>query len=285
MEHCGTAFSMNVVAMIEAYRESHCGYSADRVVCDPGLNQAFRDACERRGMQDTSARDLNRGLINLRKAGKLNVRTSRVTRFDDSEYRFAAEMAARHLERRDHLTLDDVLCDPELVAEFDQLCSELSPGYSPLEYRWAALSLRKQRGLCPEILSHVCTASRVTLWKCRELETGHLPTSPGLYVFIDGRKVLYVGEASNLRTRLKKHLTHSDNRFFARWLWENGFENVMVEIHELDINVSTKVRRALELELIRSRQPSFNIIGQLGVDDLHPSESLREPTPKPPSDP
>src|SRR5271166_2808916 len=35
------------------------------------------------------------------------------------QYRFAAEMAGRYLERREHLSLDRILCDPELAAVFD----------------------------------------------------------------------------------------------------------------------------------------------------------------------
>ena len=37
------------------------------------------------------------------------------------------------------LTLDELLCSPEAVAEFDKMATEFSPGFKPFHYRWAAL--------------------------------------------------------------------------------------------------------------------------------------------------
>jgi site-specific DNA-methyltransferase (adenine-specific) len=53
-------------------------------------------------------------------------------------------MSARYLERRRGVSLDDLICDPDIAAEFDKLASELAPGFTSLEYRWAALALRKR---------------------------------------------------------------------------------------------------------------------------------------------
>lgn len=235
-------------------------YSPDRVVADPELNARFISGCHSLGLT-ASAAILNRTLLNLRKQGELSHRRrSRRTSFpNEDEYRFAAEMAARFLERRDKVSLDQIVCDPELAAEFDILASSIAPGYSPLQYRWAALNLRKARRLEPELLAHVAPPVQVLSLRIDELDPKALPASQGLYLFFASNELLYVGETHNLRSRLAKHLDHSDNKALARWIWEFGVDELHVEIQVLDEATPVRVRRALELELVRSRSPVFNI--------------------------
>jgi len=178
-----------------------------------------------------------------------------------AEYRFASEIAARLLERRDQITLDAILCDPVRAAEFDAIAASLAPGFTPLQYRWAALTLRKMRRLVPELISHALPPKAVTMQRVKELDLQQVPRAQGLYVFLERTQALYVGEAENLRTRIEKHLDHSDNKHLARWLWDRGSDEVFLELHELDPSTVTRVRRSLEVELIRSRRPVFNIQG------------------------
>ncbi len=136
-----------------AFERTCNGYSPDRVVADPDLNASFLAECRRLELND-SAEGLNRYLLSLRKRGELRGLRSKRTSFpNEDKYRFAAEMAARYIERRDGRSLDDIVCDPQLAAEFDQLTESLSPGFTSVEYRWAALNLRKGRRLQPELLS------------------------------------------------------------------------------------------------------------------------------------
>jgi len=248
--------------VIRAYDEARQGFSSDRVIADPELRERFIMLCHEHGNL-SSEESLCRLLMNLRKAGKLSHLKSRRTKFDDGEYRFASEIAVRHLERRSHITLDDILCKSLFVSEFDLICMDIAPGFSQLRYRWAALSLRKSRSISPEIMSHALPSTSVELFRCTDLDVESLPTDAGLYVFIAKNEAIYVGEASNLRVRLKKHLEHSDIKQLARYFWDVGLNDLWVEVHTLPPNCSTKFRRALEVELIRSRQPAFNILGKL----------------------
>jgi predicted GIY-YIG superfamily endonuclease len=163
------------------------------------------------------------------------------------------------LERRDGINVGNILCDPIKAQEFDALAVRISPGYSPLQYRWAALNLRKLRRLRPEIIGKALPSKRVTVVSVREIDAAELPLGQGLYIFFTSSEALYVGEAKNLRNRVEKHLDHSDRKELARWMWEYGNERTMLEIHVLDEATTTQVRRALEAELIRSRRPLFNI--------------------------
>lgn len=245
----------------KAFAETHDGYSSDRVIADPALNKAFLNACSQRGLT-ASPSEVNRALMNLRKRGQLDVPTTRQTKFDDNDYRFAAEIAVRHLERRDRATLDDILVEPKLAAEFDAICEQFASGYDSLRYRWAALGLRKARLLAPEIIGHAIPAASVAYYHCKDIDVDSLPTLQGVYLFVSKKATLYVGEAANLRSRLKKHLDHSDNKQLAQWFWQEGLEQALLELHVLPDNVTTKARRALENELIRSRKPLFNILGK-----------------------
>jgi hypothetical protein len=246
-----------------AFLAVHEGLSTDRVVADPEMNGRFLEECRRLGSEEP-ARLLNQRLLNLRKASDLKgLPRSRPTSFaHEEQYRFASEVAARYLERAKGLNVDQILCDPNLAHELDQIAADLAPGYRPLQYRWAALNLRKSKRLAPELLARVAPpASCVSFGRVEAIQADQLPTGQGLYVFYDAesKQALYVGEAGSLRKRLEKHLDHSDNKSLARWLWDHGAQNLFLEIHSLPDGTSTQVRRALEAELIRSRRATFNI--------------------------
>lgn len=241
-----------------ALNESGRGYSPDRVVADPELNLAFIAACRNHGLTASDA-DLNRALLNLRKHGGLKDRKSIRSTFDDSNYRFAAEIAVRFLERSKGTTLDQIICDPELGRELVEVARQISPGYSDLQYKWAALALRKTRKLSPELVAQVSPPIAVHRFTTAGLDTSALPIDQGLYLFHTSGETLYIGESENLRRRIEKHLDHSDNRDLARWFWEFPREKVHLELQVLANTTSNKVRRALEMELIRSRNPLFNV--------------------------
>lgn len=242
-----------------AFLAAHDGFSTDRVVADPELNQRFLKKCRGAGLTQSDF-ILNKSLLNLRKSGQLaDLPKAKRTSFEDEDYRFAAEMAIRYLERRDEISLDDVLCDSARAAEFDTLCEQLAPGFSSLRYRWCALSLRKQRKLAPELVAQVVGVVKALRYDKAELRPENLPTQQGVYLFLTRSEVLYIGEALNLKTRLGKHLEHSDNKLLARWLWDHPEQELFVELQLLPEGTSTRVRKAFEAELIHNRKPLFNI--------------------------
>jgi len=244
--------------LIDAFSEIRDGFSVDRVIADPELNARFISACRCRQLSDAAV-DLNMNLQNTRKGAGL-ARTSRrtVVRNQDA-FAFAAEMAIRSLERKHRTTLDRVLCDPELAGEFDTVASAIAPGFTPLKYRWAALGLRKKSRLRPELLGRVVPTKVIGPILIRNLAPSDFPTGQGLYLLLNREKVLYIGEAQSLRARFKKHLDHSDNKFLARYIWEFGRNDMLIEYHVLPEGTRTDVRKAMELELIRSRRPEFNV--------------------------
>ena len=246
----------------QVFERVHEGFSADRMIADPELNSAFLRECDVLRLE-FPAKHLNRALMNLRKSGTLDVETTHRTSFDDEDYRFASEIAIRLLERRDGTTLDEIICDPTSAAEFDELAASISSGFTPLKYRWAALSLRKRRALRPEVATRVIRAEAVKLVRLAQLRPEDIPNQPGVYRFLDSKseQTLYVGEALSLRRRLRKHAEHSDNKNLARHFWESGIDNIIVEYSVFAEGISKRELRAIELEQIRGTNAIFNVVG------------------------
>ena len=252
------------VAVKEAYLATHDGWSSDEVVVNDELNKKFIAACLEK-MPKVEEFEFNWKLLNLRKAGKLSGTTTRRNNARHDEYVHAAEIAARYMHDKYGVSTDRVFCDPDRRAEFDKVAKSVSPDTSVYLLRKAALGLRKKRQLKPELIVRIADWGR----DIHTLPASHVvkkpeavPVEPGIYIFRDETGYLYIGESSNLRTRVSKHLDHSDRKSLAHYLWKNGTDGVTVELHAFDADSKAKerlVRRAYESELIRSREPRFNI--------------------------
>ncbi len=138
---------LTLQGVAEAFRLTHDGYSADRVVVDPALNAAFIAVCERFGLAG-DPRTFNTLLFHLRGAGQLvGIETPRQTTIAWEEldaWIDASEMALQTmLDDGSAASLDEILCDPELASTFDARAASLAAGHAPLEYRWAALEFRR----------------------------------------------------------------------------------------------------------------------------------------------
>jgi hypothetical protein len=248
-----------------AFFATHAGHSTDDVIIDDALNAAFITACQRE-LPSALPRQLNWELYNLRKhpPGIGNVTTVK-SRDKHDDYLHASEIAARHMEDKHQRSIDQVLCDPDLRREFDALAQAIAPGVATYLLRKAALKLRKNRQLKPELIKRIADWGKtVSTHTAEELlaDLDMIPRLPGVYIFRDGTGYLYIGEADNLRGRVAKHLDHSDRKAVARYLWDNGIKGLSVELHAFrrdSDGQKAKCRKAYEADLIRSRKPRLNI--------------------------
>src|SRR5438270_701646 len=111
-------------AVRQAFVACNSGWPPDRVVADPDLNRSYIEKCRHLGLTN-SVGELNVALINLRKGSHLKglPRSRRTSFANEEEYRFAAEIAARYLERTKGVSLDVIISDPNLVSEFDRMAA------------------------------------------------------------------------------------------------------------------------------------------------------------------
>lgn len=192
----------------EAFLLTRDGHSVDRVVADPELNEQFAAACRKIGLVGDT-RTWNLLLLRLRKSGKLTEaaveRRTPITWQDCDPFLFASEIAMQMLiDQGQAESLNEILCDPELVRQFDQTAQQFSPGFSPLEYRWAAVKLKKHaktaRGRGAVLSPPTRFKKAVAIG---DLDVDSIPDTPGVYLVSDGgSQRLYAGETYNLRQRL-----------------------------------------------------------------------------------
>ena len=146
--------------ILEAFAAANHGYSVDRLVADPILNENFQLACQRKSIPGTPG-ERNRFLFRLRKAGKIKAAgidtTMRTSIGWDyiNPFVFASEIAWRQIANKYcDMSLDEIFCDPRIAVQFDRLSAGFAPGYEPLDYRWAALKLRKEGGQAQSSCNH-----------------------------------------------------------------------------------------------------------------------------------
>jgi site-specific DNA-methyltransferase (adenine-specific) len=246
---------MTLLGVVEAFRQTHDGFSADRVVADPQLNQAFVGACQRIGLVG-DARTWNMLLFRLRKAGRLaEIETERRTSYsweDCDPYLFASEIAWQsHLNDQSAQSLDEILCSPQLATQFDAIAKRLAPGYQSLDYRWAALKLRKQAKYARTRAAVLTPPARLGQSRpLAEVDANQLPSSPGLYVMSEDRnRKLYVGETLDLRRRLKFNAKQ-------RKAWEEFADSIRVQILPLDDHAAGIL--AWQSCLVKKLKPRLN---------------------------
>ena len=264
--------------IIEAFKETHDGWSSDEVILQDDLNQKFLQACSKKlaavGVSNANPAALNWRLMTLRKAGKLKVKStkrasSKKTPPDSvpqsaAELTALAEIAMRSVQDKSKLSSDRIMTDPKLRSQFEAVVTKLNPKADLYLTRKAAFKLRKTRHLQPELITRLADWGReVKTYAIDDLRKSvdAVDAHPGVYIFRDQTGYLYIGQTENLRKRMAEHLEESHNASLASYL--KSETGATVELHSFDPKSRAKevrVRRAYESELIRSRKPRFNVL-------------------------
>lgn len=258
----------------EAFQAVSDGWSSDEVILQEELNASFVAHCvaalkkvktDSSDQPDVKESDLNRTLMNLRKAGKLKSKTTKRKTTDLSSVRHVSEIATRSMLDKHQCSIDRMMCDPELRSEFDEAAKAIDESIDCYAVRKAAFQLRKARRLKPELITRIADWGRtVKTLSVKEIVADEtvLNEHPGVYIFRDSTGYLYIGQTENLRTRLLKHLDESHNLSLAKYLNTESKDSISIEVHDFDPKSDaskTMVRRAYESELIASRKPRFNV--------------------------
>jgi DNA modification methylase len=250
--------------LIRAYESVYDGYSLDRVLADPKLGGVLTSKCGEVGLPGTP-KDWNHLLMGLRKGGQLNFPVQKRTEFswsDYDEFLFASEIAWS--EMRAHGSLDDILCDPDLAREFDRIARSLAPGFTSLQYRWGALTLRK-KSKAARVRSEFFTtlsldefqsAQPLRSWKNEE----DISSLPGLYLITgpSQKKITYtyVGGTLNLQKRLARQFDAADQ--FDEW--ENRGAKFISFLRKPAVTDPIDLL-SMQKRLIQLAKPKLNVLG------------------------
>ncbi len=244
--------------LIQAFGEVRDGCSVDRVIADPKIDRKFLKRCRELGLSGTDVQ-LNWELMGARKASKLShlPRTKRYTVRKTDEFEYASELAIRHLDLRENVSLDRIICDPDLAAEFDEYAASLAPGFSPLEYRWVALGLRKagRRGSAEKIVEELPDLE--TLGRVKSVSLKKVPDECGIYLFSSDKHRVFMGQTDNLRHRFERHMEYSQSCGLPDWLWDVKSEPLRIGMAPLPGFVRG-VRQKIEFSFIRKLKPLLN---------------------------
>ncbi len=251
------ATDLTKMLIAEAFRHVYDGYSTDRVIVHPDLNRQFLTECRKLGL-NKSDYDLNHLLQDIRKSNPalLPPATKKPQITDYDEFLFASEIAFRHLQRSEGVTLDQVLCDPAMREKFDEIGKRLSKTMDVFKLRMGALYLRKTHRLAPS----VTPSQQFDLLKAgtiKQLNLKNLPEFPGMYVFYEDVRPIYAGETAQLRHRIQLHLETSEHLFLPQWL-DLGFETSLeLRFHAVP-NAKSKERLLWLNQFINRERPPLN---------------------------
>lgn len=262
-------------AIIHAYQVASGGYSVDEIMIDDSLRAHWFEAVDPQWMtwgDDWQTQSVLR-LLSLRKAGKLPANTTKRGPAVKEELIPIAEIAARSVLDRHQVSSDELLSDPRLRTELQSFASNIAADADAYAIRKAVLRLRKTRKLRPELVLRVTdwdrtieTYTRKEIEDALEAKSGEsaltISQKAGVYLFRDSTGYLYIGEAVNLHQRLTQHLHESDRLSLRSYLDSVSDGSVTVELHVFGPKSPANelaIRRAYESELIRSREPRFNL--------------------------
>lgn len=235
--------------VIRAFCEVRDDWSSEYIVCNPEYERRFHDRVEALAPRLDPA-NANMMLWNARRSGKLSHLPKSKFYSPPAElaaYEFVCEWAYRFLiaglvnegwDRR-KTTLERILCNPPWRAEFDRLVTRIKPGFSPLDYRWVAMRVRKrsgdQRVATPSLFDAIVPAKEAAR---------KLPDSPGVYLICStADEQLYTGWAPNLREQATRLVATGNGEIIPDWLLDGkppaetvAFQAVAVGTTESDLH-------------------------------------------------
>ncbi len=262
------ASSMPEMALIaQAYLEVREGYSTDRVVADPDLDRRFLNQCRDLGLSGTDF-ELNWKLFTGRKNKYFCdlPKTKNYTASRKDEFEFSSEIAIRYVQehvlaqKRLEVSLDKIICDPDLAAEFDRIAAKLAPGFSPLDYRWVALGVRKAAGRYSTKAQAVELPDFDVLGTTTSVRSSTIPAEQGMYLFRCEDESIFIGETDNLRHRIERHIEVGGQAGFPDWLFDRGSRAISLGIVPTP-GITPIERKIVELGAVHKFKPFFNYIG------------------------
>jgi site-specific DNA-methyltransferase (adenine-specific) len=193
-------------------------------------------------------------LFNLRKRGRLSeIPASRRTDIDWKHcdaFLFASEIAWKKLMTEHKASsLDDILCDPKLAADFDRIAENFAPGFKSLDYRWAALKLRKMARSARTRARLLTPGKFQSAVEAFTTARKQAPSVAGVYLVSLAKEQIYAGETLNLKQRFEIQFQSQRKR-----AWPKG--DLQVRFFTTEANFADLI--AYQSIFIGRHRPRFN---------------------------
>ena len=265
--------------IVEAFEKTHEGYSVDRVYADPVLCLRFVKQANKLGV-NASYMAICRRLMTIRKSGEFKVKTTKQDKRDLRPFLIPAELAFAQLTYRHDASADDLLLDPDVGVEFDALAMKIGRVGNAVDYRLAALHLRKNlrsRSGPERKQVELLDPSELNLrWHpggpLSKVTLDDIPTTEGMFSLSEPNRYLFLTTYPNLRSGIKvfqdpNFLAAVGNRF-----WSPSLDTISLQVvRQADLKAKSLTStqsgnlRLLELKSLEVYQPIFNLIPKVAA--------------------
>jgi len=255
----------------DAFEKVADGTSAETVaMIDPVLAAKFHAAARRMGFH-ASAADMNRRLINIRK-NKARYEKQGIVLPESTvvepkpsivpSYAHVIEFSLARLHSRYGVSIDDILLDPALAKEYEEMARTAAPNLNSRELRLAALYLRKTRYIAKQTAEVIQSLNAAKMEAAFET-VGTLNDRPkvaaveGMIELLENGKHLYISRNENLQAAVEQISSDSSLRFMANDFWQPKRESLLMRIFRGSEFLKVPISQ-WQLKLISDKKPVFN---------------------------
>lgn len=258
--------------IFDAFLLEASGHSPETVLIDPALAAAFHARARKLGVHASSA-DINRRILNIRKNkaryaahGLVLPKATAIVPQESIVPRYAhiIEFSLARLHSRYGVSIDDILIDPELAAEYEQMAHAAAPELSPVQLRLAALYIRKTRYIekakADDIQAlntakiEVAFETLGTLDHARGIE---LKPGAGLVELLEDNRHLYISRNDDLPAVVHQMASGATLQFMANDFWTPDPRRLVVRVLR-GAEFQQRPVSQWQLKLISEKHPVFN---------------------------
>lgn len=258
-----------VAKAFEAVRD---GRAPERVLWDESLSSRFAQRAKQLGL-DAPLADLNRRLINIRKhpneykARGIELTPTSVIDPQPSivpQYAHVIEFALVKMKNRYGASIDDILLNPVLVAEYEKLARKVARTLSSTELRLGALYIRKTRhvakpeeNLFDQLDADHFEAALQPLGTLDVAKAADIPKGEGLIEVLDRQRHLYVSRNENIRLVAEQFVDGQTLAAMANHFWTPDPKQITMRFFSGTKFDNVAIAR-WQTKIIQARDPIFN---------------------------
>ncbi len=258
--------------VVQAFEDVRRGLAPDAILWDRSLARDFAKRCRQLGLDAPDA-FLNRRLLNIRKGirryEKQGISIAPASKSDTHpsivpQYAHVIEFALVRLRYRYGASIDEILLDPNLGQQFEQMALELAPDLSNRDLRLGALYIRKTRHFEKKDVARIESLDLEIVEKAwsrpvslETVDPANVPSSPGLLELKEEGRYLYISRNNDIRPAADQMRSGNAFDLVANGFWTPRLDKITLQF-VAGATVGDVSLGVWERRLIRDREPIFN---------------------------